>query len=567
MTRSPAGFRRWLPLIVLIGALALTLIALLMRGLDLGFSGDLLDYAYHYDRFGTFGGMQWLVTEHLHRHLLAGLFSAPIAYLFPFSGPSTAWYSYAVLVHFANAVMVYGLATTILRGQRRWLALGAALIFAFYALQTETQLRFPTSGHRNSALFLALLSLWLHLRYVRGRRRNHWWHELSLAAYVIALMTYEQTVLFFLLHPLIAWFEDRHNGTLDRPAPWLARVALDSLWYPLIVAGYLFLLRVLFPPGDDLSLAPQRLLAQIGGGLGMIFSPTVYAALIGPALIGGALIVTVGLFVGTFALVFGVAAAEPAAPRRDDTLNLAYLTLFGLGIVVAIILGAAPTSWIIPENPRIIYPAGIGVALLVTGGVSLLLARVPSAVARRAILALIVAAVVGTGATRLFQQREVVAHENDIRQQVLDAVKAAVPAFTGELRPYFLLVTDVSPDDLYLHAQDIVFPLLFDRLYQTDGILADAVFYGLDRRNAPDSAAGQRAYNGQFISAGPDGLYSPTSPHIAIDPARLVIVRYDSATGRATVLDQLPTDVLERGNLIAFTPFGWKTNRNLIAAP
>ena len=37
----------------------------------------------------------------------------------------------------------------------------------------------------------------------------------------------------FLLHPLIAYFEDRHNSTLDQPVPWLIRVALDSLWYPL----------------------------------------------------------------------------------------------------------------------------------------------------------------------------------------------------------------------------------------------------------------------------------------------------------------------------------------------
>ncbi len=565
--RSSEGFRRWLPLLVLLGVLALTFIALLVRGLDLGFSGDLLDYAFHYDRFGTFGGMQWLVTQHLHRHLLAGLFSAPIAYLFPFTGSSMAWYGYAFLVHFANAVMVYVLVTTILRGQRRWLALAAALVFTFYALQAETQLRFPTSGHRNSALFLALLSLWFYLQYVRRRRHNRWWRELALLTYVVALMTYEQTVLFFLLHPLIAYFEDRHNQALDRPIPWLIRVALDSLWFPLVVAGYLFLLRVLFPPGDDLSLSSHRLLSQIGGGLGMIFSPTRYASLITPALVGGALIVTFALIIVTSALIFGAASTEPEPRASDDSLNLIYLTFFGAAIIVAIILGAAPTSWIIPDNPRIIYPAGIGVAMLLVGGLSLLLMRVPSAVVRRAIIALIVAVTVGTGATRLFQQRDVVAHENDVRQHVLDAIHGAVPALKGEMPPYFVIVTDVDPTDLYLHAQDIVFPLLFDHLYRTDGIMADAIYYGLDRRNAPLSAAGQKAYNGQFISAGPDGLYSPTSPHLPIDPKRLVIVRYDSTTDRATVLDQLPADVIERGNVVAFVPFDWKTNRDLIVMP
>src|SRR5215216_6804250 len=97
-----APFVRYLLLALLVILLGAMWLALLARGLDLGFTGDLLDYVYHYERLGTFGGMHWLVTEHLQRHLFAPLFSAPIAYLFP--DQSAAWYAYALLAHFANAV-------------------------------------------------------------------------------------------------------------------------------------------------------------------------------------------------------------------------------------------------------------------------------------------------------------------------------------------------------------------------------------------------------------------------------------------------------------------------------
>ena len=56
--------------------------------------------------------------------------------------------------------------------------------------------------------------------------------------------------------------------------------------------------------------------------------------------------------------------------RVREIVPYAQATLFGLAIIGAIILGASPTSWVITENPRIIYPAGVGFAMLVTGGVA-----------------------------------------------------------------------------------------------------------------------------------------------------------------------------------------------------
>src|SRR5690606_5157849 len=92
------GWRR--PVLLLVLVFGMTWLALVLRGLDLGFTGDLLDYAFHYDRLGTFGGMRWLISEHLQRHLLAGLVSAPIAYIFP--AQSAPWYAYHFLVHFVD---------------------------------------------------------------------------------------------------------------------------------------------------------------------------------------------------------------------------------------------------------------------------------------------------------------------------------------------------------------------------------------------------------------------------------------------------------------------------------
>src|SRR5215218_8921947 len=80
--RQSAISRLW-PCVLLLAIFGVAFVVLIVRDLNLGFTGDLLDYAYHYQRFGTFGGMRWLVVDHLQRHLFAGLFSAPLAYLFP----------------------------------------------------------------------------------------------------------------------------------------------------------------------------------------------------------------------------------------------------------------------------------------------------------------------------------------------------------------------------------------------------------------------------------------------------------------------------------------------------
>lgn len=557
-SRAPA---RWWPFALLLLLLGGMLLLLLVRGLDLGFTGDLLDYAYHYERFGTFGGMHWLVTEHLQRHLFAPLFSAPLAYLFP--DQSAAWYAYAFFAHFASAAMVYVLANAVLRGQYRWASFSAALLFAFHALQARLNFEFPTSGHGNSALFFSLLSLWLYLQYVR-RGRNRWWLELSLVAYIFAIGIYEQTVLFFLLHPLIAYSEDRQHGKIENVPRWLFRVALDSIWFPVFVVVYLFLLRVLFLAEDHLVLSPLYLLQQVLSGF-FLFTPGNLLAL--SAAQTSTLIVTLLITAALAALLAGWIRQETSARADKDSHSqdnkLVYLAVFGFGLMVVSILGVAPTQWRIPEHPRMIYPSGVGFGFLVAGLGALIVTRSRSS---RFAFGIVVGLLVASGVTRFLQFQDEYAAQNVVRQRALAAIHEAAPNLSGEQSPYLLLYSDANPTtDLWLYAQDNRFPLMIDRLYDTTGIHADALYFGLDESLAPAPDMPGSAYNGQFIVVEPEGIYSPLKPYEPIDPSRLVIVYYDSGAGEARVVDQLPPDVIEHANIVERAEIDWATNPDLLA--
>lgn len=550
-----------LPYGLLISIFGVTLLVLIGRGLDLGFVTDVLDYEYHYDRLGTFGGMRWLVVDHWQRHIFAGVFSAPIAYLFP--GQSVVWYTYAFFAHFVSGLMVFLLADTILRSKYRPVAMAAALLFAFHTLVVGFNFEFPTGGHRNSALALALLSLWLYLQYVRRGRRNRWWREGSLALFIFAVGTYEQTALFFLLHPVIAYFEDRHNNSIGSSLRWLIRVALDSLWFPVAVAVYLFVLRVLFPPSDNFVFDLERIMRQVIDGFRVVFSPVDLVARVGTAWRGTDLLVTLAVAVLIFVLLFVWMRREPAKNASSSDGRF-YLMIVGFLLSVVNIFSVAPVGWSIPDHPRMIYAAAVGFGMLVAGALALLLNRRWGQV----MFALVIALLVGSGVTRLFQFQSEYIAANEMRQALLNAVHTAVPAVTEDPPPYFVIMTGTAhpQDDLALFAQDSRFPYTFDLLYNVEGAAADVLFTDLDPDQRPPADLPGSDYTGQFIIAEPEGVYSPLLPYQPIDPQRLIIVEYDHETRSATVLDRLPDHVIANANIVTRSSFDWQTNFDRIIA-
>jgi len=555
------------PYLFLVGILLLVFLALAAIGLDLGFVGDVLAYEYHYDRLGTRGGMNWLVNVEWQRHLLASIYSAPIHVLFP--GQSAAWYGLAFLIHFANGVMVFLLVDTILRGRRRWIAFSAALIFVFHALQIVSHFEFPTGSHRKAALFLAMLSLWLYIQWIRHGRQGRWWRDFSLVTYMVAVASYEQTAFFFLLHPIVAYYEDRHNHAVGNPFRWLIGVGLDSLWYPLFFAAYMFVLNQLFVQNDHVTLSIGRLVEQAAGALNLEFSPAEFWSRLSSTFQSEWLLLTGAVGAGLFVTiwVWSQRAALDTEPRADTSSASGELLLVILGaaIVAVTILAVAPTDWALSGHPRLIYPDAVGIAMAVSGGLALLVARMPNAAAGRALFGLAVALLVAPGVTRLFQVQQDYIRENVAREAVKAAILQAVPSWKGDVPPYILIVSDAHPSrDLALHAQDVKFPLMFDMMYGMDGIAADAIYPDVPASAAPAPDLPGSRYNGPFIVVEPEGIYSPLAPGIPIDPSRLVILFYDSQTKTARVLDELPPDVLATANIVQRAPMEWRTNHDLI---
>jgi hypothetical protein len=477
-----------------------------------------------------------------------------------------------MLVHFANGLAVLLLTDTLLRGRNRPVALATALLFVFHALQIESHFAFPTGGHRKSALLLSLVSLWLFTLYVRGGRANRWQREGALALYIAAVATYEQTALFFLLHPVIALFEDTRNGALALHGAgqgralirWAVRVALDSIWYPVFIIVYLFMLRVLFPEGrDHLSFSPTYIWRQFSSALWMEFNPADFWARLSPALTAGGLWLTALAGAAAAALV---GWATPETASREARRDLWFVTVLGAAIMLVSIAGVAPTAWILTAHPRLIYPTAVGFGMLAAGGLTLLLTSLPNPVLRRGVFVLAIGVLVGGGAGVLFYQQGEFLRANNTRQAVLNAVKTAIPVWAEDAPPpYILLVSDSHiSNDLALNARDSRFPYLFDLLYEREGILVDGLYYDVDPALAPpDDLPGAR-YNGQFIVVEPEGIYSPLLPFVPIDPARLVIVYYDSKLGTARVLDSLTDDLRTGANIVERAPLEWATNWRLI---
>ncbi len=557
------------PFLVLIAVLLLLFLVLLTAGLDLGFIADILGFEYHFERLGVTGGLQFTL-DHDRRHFLSGMFYAGLNLFFP--GQSTAWYGSSILTHLANGVILMLLCDTLLRYRWRWLSLSAALIFVFDMRQIVEHYEIATGGHLKIGLGLALLALWLYILYVRGNRQRTVLRDLSIAVYTVAFMLYESTAAFFILHPLIAFLEDHPQGRAAWRR-WIVQIIKDTLWYPLLFGAYALLLALILPP-EKPRFFPAMIVPNTLAAFGNAFDPVGYFRIAQSTLMPPYLLLTGTVSAGVFAglllwsrhniITGGQLQPSPALA------NAGTLVLFGLGMMLANILLVSPSEWRLPEAPRLVYPASAGLALFITGLFAALIVYLPSRSLTLRILPLTVvtALAAGTGVSGFFQTRSLYAEENTLRSNVVDAVMRAIPAWQGDTLPYMLLITDVDPDALALHAQDIRFPHLFDLMYNTNGILADAVYYDVPQtfpesaRPAPDQP--MSSYIGPYIVVEADAIYSPLRPGLPIPLERLVIVQYDSASNSASILPEIPPEVLQTGNIIMRADVQLRTNFALI---
>lgn len=521
-----------------------------IRGFDWGMYKDVLAYEYHYETLGVRGGWQWLIYVHWTRHLLAGIVSAPIHLLFP--NNDAAWYAVATGVHFINGMLLFLLVDTLQRGKRPWLSFAVTLLFIFNTLQIFSHIDLGTGSHRKVAMGLTLFSMWCYLLYGRSKRENHWWLYLSLAAFALANSIYEQSMLFFLVNPLLVLPEDWATYRQRGLWAYIKIIARDAFLYVLFVVFLVFLLAMLFTSTSNFELSLPYIVGQILTGFNRELNPLLLWERLAPAFQLADLPLTLAVWAGLFALLFAWMRWQPI--EGENRWLLGWLVLVGFGIMLMNIVNAAPTDFSLRLNERLIYMAAAGVSLLIAAGLLLLLQFLPGVTVRQGALAAVLSLLIAGGFTVWMQMQTEYLRRDALRVGVLDAIYEAVPSWDAP--PYLLIVTDVHPqDDLWLNAQDINFPYTFDLRYGEQGILADVVFVDVPPENTL-----------QMIRATEEGIISPLRRDTLIDPERLIILSYDSSTNQAEVLDQLPDEVLENGNFLIEAEIDWVTNHDLIGS-
>lgn len=536
--RLTASFQRlqtgWMPYILLALLLGVIYAVLALRGFHLGFYGDVVAYQYHYAFDGVFGGMNWLITDHWERHLLGALFSAPLHIVVP--DRYDLWYALALGLHISLGMVIFLLVDTLQDGQQRWLAFAIALFFVFDTFQTPSNIEFATGSHRKGSLILALLSVWAYIRFVRSQRQQLAWYILNLSTFILAIMIYEQSFFFFILHPLIALIEDRRSGKfgINRHDLWLT--IRDSFLHVMIVLIYVYLLLTLFVGGNDnLQLTPAYVLRQIGDGLQFQLNPNQIIQRLSHALaVSQVWVVALLAIIG--AIFFGSwiwsASDEPA----DTPWTPLWIIVFGLVLMLLNIFNASPTVWSFDTHARLIYASSMGTGMVIFGGCAWLV-QVKRFVGS-IVFAVIIAVFLSSGISFLYEHQAIYREQDEASTQVYNAIYEAIPQFAEDVAPYLLLVTDTQPiNDLALHPQDFNFPRIFALKYGIEDFRADTVLYDIDT-----SLSEQRI---QLTDA---GIISPLRRDEVIAYDRVVIVAYDRVSNSAIILDQLPDDVLMQGN-------------------
>ena len=531
--------------LLLAGLLLAMYIAMAAIGFDLGLFGDVLGHIYRFETLGIRGGMNWLVTEHWERHLAGGLALAPVQVLFPENAPM--WYAVSFAFHFLNALLFFTFLDDWLRGHYRPMTLLAALFFAIDPLAIVYHFEFAT-GTRFRALAFTFISLWAYLRYVRGNRDSLLLYNVSLFSFALGSAIYEQAIFFFLLHPIIAWAEDRGKPVQAPLWRYGWRLGVELVPFGLFVLAYVYLLDVLFI-SSNAETSVGYILRQFGAAFNLYFNPLVVFERLLEAWRGAWLLLGVGIAAPVAVFVWGWRARH-----RVERVPFTYLTLlvFSAGMAFLAVAAIAPTDFRIWGDARTLYGMSPGAVLLTLVLVDALLSRVPGKHITNGVYAVFAGVFIASGVMTFFQVQLHYRDREIARESVRQAVYAALPELHEDVLPYFILVTDRHPsDELWLYSQSWNFPFTFDLIYNTEGILADAVYYDIDL--PPETST-------QHIIATEQGILSPIRQGQYIDPARLVVIEYDSETETATVLEEVPPEVLAEGNFHEEVPFEWTTN-------
>ena len=540
----------WKPYGFLLIVLATTYAVLALRGFTFGFYGDVVAYQFHYRFEGVFGGMNWLVTEHWQRHLLGGLFSAPLHVLVP--DRYDLWYALELFIHFAAGTVVFLLIDTLQSGQRRWLAFAIALYFVFDTLQTPSNIEFATSSHRKTSLILSILSLWAYLRFVRDNRRTLGWFIFNIVTFMLAMMIYEHAFFFLLLHPVIAYVEDRRSGEFAWNRRYLSLTIRDSLFHVIVVLIYVYMLLTLFSGGNkNLQLSPSHLLSQFSLGFHLLLSPLAIIERLSTAVSLSQVWFVPALSILS-ALFFGLWIRYDRDVSERASWSPLWIALLGLGIILLNIANTSPTIWRYSQNVRLIYFSSVGSGMIIFGALAWLVERYSGT----GILAFAAAAALflAPGASLLFEHQAVHLALDRVSNRAFQAIYDGIPAFTEDAEPYLLLISDVHPEkELAMHPRDINFPRVFALHYGVEGFAADAVIFSDNNSNSVAK-----------IQLRDEGILSPLQPHVLVDYNRVVIVAYDSRNNSATILDRLPADVLQRGNFDIMTDVTVETNWSLL---
>jgi len=525
----------WIPYAILAVILGITYSVLALRGFNLGFYGDVVAYQYHYTFDGLVGGMNWLIAEHWERHLLGAWFSAPLHMIVPHR--YDLWYALTLGLHVSLGMMIFLLVDTLQSGQRRWLAFAVAFFFVFDTFQTPSNLEFATGSHRKGSLILALISLWAYIHFIRSKRQQLNWYILNVGTFILAIMIYEQSFFFFVLHPLIALVEERHSGDAKLTLNYLWVLIRGSILHVMTVLIYTYLLVSLFVDGNDnLELTPAYILSQIRDGLQFQFSPIDIAERLSQAIQISPMWFVV-LVAGLVLLFFGAWIWHSTDDKTTDTpWTPLWLIAFGLLLMLLNLLNASPTVWTFDTHSRLIYASSIGTGMVIFGFLAWITGfnrKVGSIV-----FAIVLAIFLSPGIPFLYEYQEIYLEQDETSNAVYQAIYDAIPRFADNAEPYLILITDVHPDnDLALHPQDFNFPRVFALHYNIENFRADAVLYDVDE-----------SLTDQLIQLTDIGIISPLRPDEIIDYTRVIVISYDSVLNTVTILDDLPDNVLARGN-------------------
>ncbi|MBK8026572.1 MAG: hypothetical protein IPK19_35580 [Chloroflexi bacterium] len=546
-----AWFMRHLDILLLVGVLLLLLSVLAVRGLDLGYIGDVLNVDYHFERYGLWQGTHWLVADFWARHLLGGIYGAATHYLFP--GSDAAWYALALATHYVAAVTAYLLVRSLFSGRiARLLGWLSAVIFAVALLDIPSNFEFPSIISRNLPLAFAWLSLLLYARYRRGGRSSRMTLHVSFALYVAAFTAYEQSALFFLLYPVIAFFEASGRRS---PCAFVRELVEDLFLFPVSVAVYVYVLLFLFPGRGGFSFSPAWILQQWVDGLRALFDPTRIAGQISGAVGESSLAVFVLLVL--FVSVGVWLALRNAGDEANEERSLLGAMVLGALASLVTIASASLTAFNLATDPRLLYPALFSAPLLILSLIAWGAARLRVSPLGHVLIAVLAASLIVAGGFSLINTHSRYQSANLVRQQSLAALRQAVPEIVEPARPYFLVVTNaVDPDSFQLNMRDINFPFLLDRLYGVDGLMGDGVYL----RSEGALAADETTTPVGAIIADEDGIHSPLRPGEIIDPDRLVVVFYDVDTGTVRVHERLPEEVLTGSNIVDRVGLDWATN-------